>query len=203
MLQEFIPGDDTHGVNYNSFFLNGEPKIEITAEKVRLSPPLIGFPRVVVSKHIPQVIEPGRKMLKATGYNGFSCMEFKKDSRDGIYKLMEVNGRHNLSTPLSVKSGINFPFLTYMHIVYGELSEVNNGFKEGIYWIDLGKDIIESIRSFRKEHFSILEYIKPYLKPKVFTIPSIKDPLPLLHRTSDIIYAILKYAKQKSLNKRK
>ncbi len=42
MLQELIPGDDTQGVNYNSYFWNGEPLIEFTAEKVRNAPPGVG-----------------------------------------------------------------------------------------------------------------------------------------------------------------
>lgn len=45
MLQELIPGDDTHGVNYNSYrTADGDVLAEFTAEKVRLSPPNFGVP---------------------------------------------------------------------------------------------------------------------------------------------------------------
>jgi predicted ATP-grasp superfamily ATP-dependent carboligase len=193
MVQEFIPGNDTHGVNYNSYFIDGFPKVEITAEKVRLSPPQIGFPRVVISKYIPEVIEPGRKILNALKYSGFSCMEFKRDEKDGIYKLMEINCRQNLSTLLSVRCGINFPYLTYMHVLKGDLPEFDKKFSEGIYWIDAGKDFTESIRSFRKEHFRLREYIKPYLSPHVFSIPSKEDPFPFIKRSFDLLKAIPKH----------
>lgn len=187
MLQEFIPGDDTHGVNYNSFFVAGEPALEFTAAKIRLSPPATGFPRVVVSKHIPDVLAPGRKMLRALKYTGFSCMEFKRDERNGVFKLMEINSRLNLSTSLSVRSYENMPYLTYMHSLCGHLPSSCNTMVEGIYWIDPGKDIFETLRSFRRERMGVRNFIHPYLRPHVFTVPSIRDPLPMLKRIYDIV----------------
>lgn len=193
MIQEFIPGDDKSGANYNSLFVDGAPIVEVTAEKVRLSPPRTGFPRVVISKHIPQLLSPGRKILRAIGYNGFSCMEFKKDARDGVYKLMEINGRLNLSTPLSVMAGVNFPYLAYLHSLTGKAPDAAvGGFREGIYWIDVGKDIVETLRSFRQEHLSIVEYLKPYFLPHVFTILSFGDPLPFIKRSFDLLKAVPK-----------
>ncbi|MHC4929380.1 MAG: ATP-binding protein, partial [Planctomycetota bacterium] len=82
---------------------------------MRLSPPDSGVPSVVISKHIPEVVQAGRKLLKAFDYRGYSCMEFKKDPNDGIYKLMEINARHNRSSLLAVKCGINFPWVEYQH----------------------------------------------------------------------------------------
>jgi D-aspartate ligase len=197
MLQEFIPGDDKSGVNYNSYFMDGKPVLEFTAQKMRLSPIKTGFPRVVVSKNIPEIFEPGRKILHALGYEGFSCTEFKKDQRNGIYKLMEINGRQNLSTPLAVKSGINFPYVTYKHLVDGKFPDVKNSFNEGVYWIDPGKDIIESIRSFRIEKYPFKEYLMPYFNPNVFTIPSWKDPFPLIKRIFDILISLPKFLLKK------
>ncbi len=192
MLQEFIPGDDTHGVNYNSLFVNGKPLVEFTSEKVRLTPPRTGFPRVIISKFIDNVIEPGRKMLSALNYDGFSCMEFKKDSRSGNYVFMEINGRQNLSTPLAVKCGLNFPYITYRKLIDGSLPKIISEYKKGVYWIDTGKDIVESIRSFKKEHFNPMDYLRPYLNPNVQTISDFKDLRPLLKRFSDGIIQLPK-----------
>jgi D-aspartate ligase len=70
-------------------------------------------PSVVISKDINGVIESGRKILQASSYDGYSCTEFKKDIRDGKYKLMEINGRHNHSALLSIRCGINFLLIEY------------------------------------------------------------------------------------------
>lgn len=186
MLQELIPGDDAQGVNYNSYFWNGEPLTEFTAEKVRNAPPQVGSPRVAVSKHIPEVLEPGRKILQAMGFYGYSCTEFKRDARDGIYKLMEVNGRHNRSGLLSVHCGINFPWIQYQHLVYDELPSACD-FQTGIYWIDIFRDISFSLKYFRKEGYSLSQYTQPYRSPHVFAIFDRQDPKPFVRRGINLV----------------
>jgi len=193
MLQELITGDDTHGVNYNSYFWDGKALVEFTAEKVRLAPQGFGVPRVLVSKNIEEVVEPGRKILRAMGFYGYSCTEFKRDSRDGVYKLMEVNGRHNLSTLLSIRCGINFPWLMYKHLVQGELPSACD-FKTGIYWIDLTKDLIFSIMDYKKERYSFRQYVTPYLGPHIFAILDLKDIKPFLKRCFDILSGLFRRA---------
>jgi D-aspartate ligase len=186
LLQEYIPGEDSAGVNYNSYFCNNDPLVEFTAQKVRVAPPEFGVPAVVVSKHIPEILAPGRKMLNALGYNGYSCMEFKKDARDGVYKLMEINGRYNRSLLLSVKCGINFPLIEYEHKVHGKIPSAIN-YKEGIYWIDEAKDFSAGIRYKNKAKYSLIHYLKPYFKPHIFAVMDIKDPMPFAKRCFDIL----------------
>jgi len=186
MLQELIPGGDDCGVNYNAYFCDGEPLAEFTGQKLRNAPPTFGSPRVVMSDHVPEVIEPGRKILRAMGFYGYACTEFKKDPRDGVYKLMEVNGRHNLSTLLAVKCGLNFPWIHYQHLVNGEKPQ-SSDYRTGVYWIDLIRDVGYSLKSFRQERYSPLQYAKPYFKPHVFAILDWRDPKPFIKRCSDSV----------------
>jgi len=185
MLQEFIPGDDTSGVNYNSYFRDGRPLAEFTAEKVRISPPESGVPAVVVSKHLPQIIPSGRRMLEALQFSGYSCMEFKKDARDGVYKLMEVNPRHNRSLLLAVACGVNFPVIEYEHRLYGTIPSPQP-FREGYYWIDGFRDMAAVARYRRLGKFSPMQYVRPYLMPHISATFSITDPLPFLKRCADM-----------------
>jgi predicted ATP-grasp superfamily ATP-dependent carboligase len=186
MLQEFIPGGDANGVNYNSYFDAGEPLVEFTAEKVRNAPPRFGSPRVAISKVIPEVHEPGRRILKAMKFYGYSCTEFKRDERDGVYKLMEVNGRHNLSSLLAVRCGINFPWLHYRHLVYGE-RPVASEYQEGVYWVDLIRDVGYSLKCGRQEHYSLGDYLRPYAKPHVFAVLDFKDVRPFAKQCADLV----------------
>jgi len=181
MLQEIIPGDDSHGVNYNAYVWDGRALAEFTARKVRNAPPWYGSPRVAISEEISEVIEPGRRILQALQFAGFACTEFKKDARDGVYKLMEVNGRHNLSTLLAVTCGINFPWLEYRHHICGEVPSPRD-FRKGVYWIDITRDVGYSLKYARKERYSIADYLRPYLKPHVFAILDFRDPKPFIRR---------------------
>jgi D-aspartate ligase len=188
MVQEIIPGEATEGVNYNSYFVAGKPIAEFTGRKIRVDPPFFGSPRVLVSERIPEIVPLGRALLRALGYEGFSCMEFKRDFRDGVYKLMEINCRNNLTGSLAVYCGINFPYIMYRHLVFGEvLLHHDVKFKENVYWIDITKDMMRLVKSRKEEGYSLKEYVKPYLREKVFGILSLRDPIPFLKRCYYIV----------------
>jgi predicted ATP-grasp superfamily ATP-dependent carboligase len=182
MLQELIPGDDSHVVNYNSYFWKGRPLVEFTARQIRKAPPLFGSPCVAKYEHIPEILEPGRKLLEALGFYGYSCMELKLDPRTGAYILMEVNARHNLSTLLAVTCGVNFPWLHYRHLAYGE-QPAQQEISRQLYWIDLTRDISHSPRQFRlnKAGFS-RRFIKPYISRHVFAVLDLRDLKPFITR---------------------
>jgi predicted ATP-grasp superfamily ATP-dependent carboligase len=181
MLQEYIPGPDANGVNYNSYFVDGEPLLEFTARKVRNAPPQTGSPRVVMSQHVPEVLEPGRRLLHALRYTGFSCTEFKRDARDGRYQLMEVNGRHNMSSRLAARCGMDFPWLEYRQHAYGERPAPCD-FEDGVYWIDLSRDLAHSLMHRRSERYGLARLLEPYLRPHVFAELDWSDLRPFRNR---------------------
>ena len=195
MLQEIIPGDDTHVVNYNSYFWSGEPLVEFTAQHLRKAPPELGSPCVAVSRQIPEVLEPGRRILQAIDFYGYSCTEFKKDPRDGVYKLMEVNGRHNLSGLLAVRCGVNFPWFHYKHLVQGEPPSAV-AYRSGVYWIDITRDATHSVRCLGRHPCSPIRYVQPYLKPHVFAVFDLKDPKPFVKRLADLIIRAIRAIRQ-------
>jgi predicted ATP-grasp superfamily ATP-dependent carboligase len=120
------------------------------------------------------------------GYYGVSCTEFKKDPRDGIYKLMEVNGRHSQTEFLDSQCGINFPWLEYKHLIQGEAPSAMS-YRTGVYWIHLTTDVGYSMKYFSKEGYSLRKYIRPYLAPHVFAILDLRDPRPFLKRCTDMM----------------
>lgn len=114
-------------------------------------------------------------------------MEFKRDERDGIFKLMEINCRANKTGSLDVYCGINFPWIQYKHLVLGEIEKQGNRvFKENVYWIDSAKDMVMFFTSRKEEEYALKDYVKPYLGEKVFAIFSWKDPIPFIKRFFNI-----------------
>ncbi len=59
----------------------------------------------------PVADEFGKKLLSALGWHGVAMVEFKQDERDGIPKLMEINGRFWGSLQLAIDAGVDFPEL--------------------------------------------------------------------------------------------
>ncbi len=192
MLQEIIPGPDSNVVNYNAYIHQGIAVCEFTAQHIRNAPPVWGSPRVVLSANIQEVVPPGRKILRVMGFQGYACTEFKKDERDGIYKLMEVNGRHNLSTLLAVRCGINFPWLHYLHLTTGS-PPTRKDYAQNIYWIDTVRDLGYSLRYGLQERYALRQYARPYVRPHVFAILSLHDPVPFAKRVAYLVNQAIKY----------
>jgi D-aspartate ligase len=186
VLQELIPGDELCGAVYNSYFWNGEPLVEFTSRKLRNSPPDTGSPSVVRSEWIPEVVEYGRRMLRAAKFSGYSCTEFKRDPRDGEYKLMEVNGRHNLSSLLATRCGVNFPWLQYQHLVGGHVPEQGDH-QSGIYWVDVTRDVQNVRHYLRRPDYSLADFLEPYRRPHIFAVLDRHDLGPAAVRGVDTV----------------
>jgi predicted ATP-grasp superfamily ATP-dependent carboligase len=186
MLCEFIPGPDSCGANYNSFCARGRPVQEFTAQKVRLKPTSIGFPTVVRSACIGEVQEAGRRMAAALELNGFSCMEFKRDIRDGVYKLMEVNARHNYSGGLATACGIDFPYLSYRAAQGLALPPARTEPTPELFWIDEERDVLDTVRAlWRGPRATREQRLAPYLRRKVCAVTSWSDPKPAFSLLKD------------------
>jgi D-aspartate ligase len=186
LLQELIPGDELCGVVYNSYFWNGEPLVEFTSRKIRNSPPETGSPSVVVSEWLPEVAELGRRLLRAAKFSGYSCTEFKLDPRDGEYKLMEVNARHNLSSLLATRCGLNFPWMQYEHLVDG-LVPVQQEYEHGIYWIDVTRDVQNLRHYLRRPGYSVGNFLEPYRRSHIFAVLDRHDVGPAATRSLDVV----------------
>ena len=181
MLQELIPGPDGNGANHNAYVWDGRVLVEHTARKLRGSPPQLGSPRAARSELVPEILEPGRAILDAMGFSGFACTEFKLDDRDGRWKLMEVNGRANLSGMLAVRSGVNFPLLQYRHLIEGE-EPSSQGFRAGVCWTDVVRDMGCNVGYAGREGYGLRELIAPYRRPHVDAIWDARDPKPFFVR---------------------
>ena len=184
-VQEIIIGDICRGLNFNSLFFNGKIKQGFTAYKIRMTDDGYGIPTVVRShKMIDELWEFSEKLLKEIGYNGYSCIEYKFDERDSIYKLLEINGRYNRSSLLSVKSGINFPLIEYNYLTNNK-GFSNRDYSKNIYFIDEFKDLQTNAKKILKGKQKLFSFFKPYFSKHIKAIFSIKDPIPFFKHLLD------------------
>jgi D-aspartate ligase len=177
VIQELIPGPDHYGVNYNAYRSRNGILAECTARKIRQGPPAFGLPRVVLSAQAPEVVEPGHRLLDALGIEGFACTEFKFDPRDGRYKLLEVNGRHNVSSLLSIRSGVNFPWIAYRWLVEQEAPPPIQP-RRGLYWVDEWLDLAFNRTAVPRDADQWREMLRPWLRRHVFSVFDPRDMAP-------------------------
>ena len=92
LVQDFVPGGDdqlyTAGV-----FRGGGRVLVFTGRKLKQHPPTLGIARLSEALEVPEIVAGSVRLCAELGYEGVAQVEYKRDARDGAYRLMEVNFR--------------------------------------------------------------------------------------------------------------
>jgi D-aspartate ligase len=126
MVQEVIPGGDGELYTLGSYLrADGEPLGLFSGRKLRQTPPGVGTCRVGEAVWVEEVVESGLRLLRALGFHGLSQVEFKRDPRDGAYKLMEVNPRLFQWHGLAAACRVDLPLIAYRDLTGERLEPVS------------------------------------------------------------------------------
>jgi D-aspartate ligase len=118
MVQEFVPGGDEHLWTFGSYLAaDGEALGLFSGRKLRQTRGWMGSARVGVSAWDDEVVDSGLRLLRKLGFHGISQVEWKRDSRDGLLKLVEVNPRLWQWHGLAAACGVDIPWLAYCDLV--------------------------------------------------------------------------------------
>jgi D-aspartate ligase len=122
IVQELVPGGDDALYTVGSYLdADGNALGVFCGRKLRQTPPGIGTCRVGEAVWVPEVVDAALTLLRAFGYRGVSQVEFKRDARDGRYKLMEINARLWQWHGLASACGVDLPVIAYRDLT-GETS---------------------------------------------------------------------------------
>ena len=118
MVQELVPGGDDALYTLGSYLdADGTPLGVFSGRKLRQTPRLVGTCRVGEAVWVQEVVDAGLRLLAAFGFRGLSQVEFKRDPRDGRYKLMEINPRLFQWHGLASACGVDLPRLAYADLL--------------------------------------------------------------------------------------
>jgi predicted ATP-grasp superfamily ATP-dependent carboligase len=94
MLQEYIPGADEMTWTFNGYFdRNSECRVIFTGRKLRNFPPYFGQASLAMCAKNDHVENTTLAFMKAIGYRGALDIGYRYDSRDGKYKVNDINPR--------------------------------------------------------------------------------------------------------------
>jgi len=117
MVQEFVPGGESELYTLGSYLTpEGEALGLFCGRKLRQTRQEMGTARVAEAIWVDEVVDQGLALLHALGFHGLSQVEFKRDPRDGRYKLMEVNPRLWQWHSLAAACGVDLPWIAYRHL---------------------------------------------------------------------------------------
>ncbi|RLG31409.1 ATP-grasp domain-containing protein [Methanosarcinales archaeon] len=180
MVQEVIPGGPSLLYSFCSFFKNGKVKGMLIGRRSRQRPMDFGSASTFVeSIYMPELAKLGTRLLKAINYYGLSEVEFKKDVRDGEFKLLEVNARTWLWHSLAMRCGVDFPYILYKDIIGDEITPITS-FTENVKWMHTYTDIGVAVKEVLKGNMSIKDYVISLKGEKVFGVFSWEDPMPFI-----------------------
>jgi len=118
LVQELIPGGDDALYTLGSYLSrDGEALGVFSGRKLRQTPPGVGTCRIGEAVWVDDVVEQGLALLRGLGFHGLSQVEFKRDPRDGAYKLIEVNPRLFQWHGLAAACGTDLPRIAYLDLL--------------------------------------------------------------------------------------
>jgi predicted ATP-grasp superfamily ATP-dependent carboligase len=118
MVQELIPGGDDTLYTVGSYLArDGRVLGVFSGRKLRQTPPVIGTCRVGEAVWVQDAVDAALRLLAAFEYVGLSQVEFKRDPRDGKFKLMEINPRLWQWHSLAAACGVDLPRIAYADLV--------------------------------------------------------------------------------------
>lgn len=192
ILQEYIPGE---GYGFYALFNKGKVKAIFMHKRVREYPITGGASSAAESIYDPKLNKIGLKLLKYLKWHGIAMVEFKKDSRDNEFKLMEINPKFWGSLDLSIACGVNFPFLLVKMATEGDIKPVYK-YKRGLIfrWI-FPDECLHLLANPR----SIIIFIKEYFNKNIKSNFWFSDIKPNIIQILQTIIMVISRIKNKNL----
>ena len=192
VLQEYISGG---GYGYYALYNEGIPRAIFMHKRIREFPATGGASTAAESYYDPQLREQGEVLLRALNWHGVAMVEFKKDNRDGIYKLMEINPKFWGSLDLSIACGVDFPYLAVRMAVDGDIEPVEE-YRRGLRFRWPFPDDFKHLLANPK---SAGDWLSDFLRKNTRSNLSISDPVPNLYQVANTIRVVLRLVRKGEL----
>ena len=177
MLQEIVPGGDEELYTVGSALdARSRPLAVFTGRKIRQHPRTFGTARLAESVWIDELADAGLRLLRELEYHGVSQVEFKRDPRDGRFKLMEVNARHWLWHSLAPVCGVNLTLASYADTIGAPF--VTPRQRDGDKWVLALKETVDSLREIRRGEQSVVPWVRSLVGISTDGVMALDDPRP-------------------------
>jgi D-aspartate ligase len=180
LVQRLVPGGGAAQVSFACLASGGTILAELTARRSRQYPADFGQGSTLVETvDLPELREPCARLLAELGYDGLMELEFKRDARDGTYRLLDMNARPWVWHPLGAAAGVDFPHLLH-RMALGE--DVGRGRRAapGHRWVHLALDAPGALGAIRRGRLRASDYVRSLRRPVRLATLALDDPLPAL-----------------------
>ena len=179
LVTEVVEGTDECSSYYTYLTPDGVPLAHFTKVKLRQYPTRFGLGTYHVTRWDEEVAELGLRFFRGVGLHGIGNVEFKRDERDGVLKIIESNPRVTNATELVRAAGIDLVRLAYARAVDAPVPALD-GFRDGLgMWFPL--DDLRALRDYRADgELTTRAWLRTLLRPQVRAEFDWADPAPSL-----------------------
>jgi D-aspartate ligase len=191
MIQDLIPGDGSCQYSYCSFFKQGNSIARLTACRRRQHPLEFGRSSTYVETvELPLLEEYSQRFLRAIDYYGLVEVEYKRDPRDGQFRLLDVNGRTWGYHSIGRFAGTDFPYLLFADQMNEPVQSCTG--KVGVRWIRLLTDLPTGVLGILNGEIKARPYLRSLWGCDEEAVFSLHDPLPGLMEMALVPYLAVK-----------
>ena len=180
MLQEYIPGDDQSVCGLEGYFSASSNCIfAVTGKKLRQWPAYKGVITLGTCLNNQTVENMTGEFMKAVGYQGILDIGYRYDSRDGLFKVLDINPRIGCSFRLYVsENGMDVARALYLDLTGQPV--IPSAAREGRKWILEDADVLSSLRYLLDRKLTLRDWIKSFRGIQETAFFALDDPLPFV-----------------------
>ena len=194
IIQEIIPGSATHMYGFNAYYSkNFAPHTKFMYRRIREWPHTFGNGCLIKPIIQPELETIITKLIKKIKYYGIVDAEFKKDPRDNLFKLIEINARPWMQNSLPSRCGIDFSYLAYMDAIGKPVNQLNTNQTLDTRWLLVIDDLASSFLSMSKGSLTFSTWVKSLVGKKEYATYATDDPMPAFILLGKTLYDIGRY----------
>jgi predicted ATP-grasp superfamily ATP-dependent carboligase len=191
LIQEIIPGNGQEQYSWCAFVQQGRPHSTLCARRLRQHPREFGRAATYVETiEAPQIEELSERFVRAIRYHGLVEIEYKRDPRDGQYKLLDVNARAWGFHGLGAACGVDFPWLLFADRLGLPIEPARA--QAGVGWLRLLTDVPTALSDMAHGYLTLGEYFRSLRATGTESVFAWTDPLPWLGEVAMLPWSVLK-----------
>jgi predicted ATP-grasp superfamily ATP-dependent carboligase len=182
MVQAIVAGGDDAIFWYSGFWDEQcRERAWFTVQKLRQFPPRFGDGSFQRTVEAPEVLRLSRRLLETFRYRGLVMVEFKRDARNGIWYLMEINPRTVSGNQLGVTAGVDLPWIAYRRLIGREPTEAPPPpFRRDVQYVNEEWDAQAFAALRRSGELTLVDWLRSLRGTRAWALFAWDDPLPLL-----------------------
>ena len=177
VVQQLIPGGGESQFSYAALWWQGRPLAEFTARRTRQYPVDFGYTSTFVEVvEAPDVAAAARRLLDSIGHHGLVEIEFKRDARDGTFRLLDVNPRPWSWFGLAAAAGADLGAMLWQGA--NGLPVAPARARPGTAWMYLVRDMVSAATLIGRGTLKPADYLRSFGAVRAWATFSGDDPVP-------------------------